>query len=100
MLGLGSVIAPGEVPTAFTKEGVLYTPISAGMPDKDQRQRLMPFLGKCVRVTFTQLLERSSPAQARSRPSQLRKHFRSSADCAKNNEIIERHQPHPASFLN
>jgi hypothetical protein len=35
----------------LTQDGVLYTPISELMPDKDQRQRLMPFLGKYVRVT-------------------------------------------------
>jgi hypothetical protein len=35
----------------LTNDGVLYTPISASMPDADQRQRLMPFLGKYVRVT-------------------------------------------------
>jgi hypothetical protein len=35
----------------LTKDGVIYTPISDTMPDKDQRQRLMPFLGKYVQVT-------------------------------------------------
>jgi hypothetical protein len=35
----------------LTQDGVLYTPISEAMPDQDQRQRLMPFLGKYVRVT-------------------------------------------------
>jgi hypothetical protein len=35
----------------LTNDGVLYSPISASMPDKDQRQRLMPFLGKYVQVT-------------------------------------------------
>lgn len=35
----------------LTQDGVLYTPISESMPDQDQRQRLMPFLGKYVRVT-------------------------------------------------
>jgi hypothetical protein len=33
-----------------TREGVLYTPISDSIPDKDQRERLMPFVGKFVRV--------------------------------------------------
>ncbi|HEY4777733.1 MAG TPA: hypothetical protein VIH56_08730 [Candidatus Acidoferrales bacterium] len=37
----------------LTKDGVIYTPISDTMPDKDQRQRLMPFLGKYVQVTGT-----------------------------------------------
>lgn len=35
----------------LTNDGVLYTPISSSMPDQDQRERLMPFLGKYVRVT-------------------------------------------------
>jgi hypothetical protein len=42
----------------LTNDGVLYTPISASMPDEDQRQRLMPFLGKYVRVTG-QVFERT-----------------------------------------
>jgi hypothetical protein len=42
----------------LTNDGVLYTPISASMPDQDQRQRLMPFLGKYVRVTG-QVFERT-----------------------------------------
>jgi hypothetical protein len=42
----------------LTNDGVLYTPISASMPDADQRQRLMPFLGKYVRVTG-QVFERT-----------------------------------------
>lgn len=35
----------------LTQDGTLYTPISESMPDHDQRQRLLPFLGKYVRVT-------------------------------------------------
>jgi hypothetical protein len=35
----------------LTDDGTLYTPISESMPDKDQRERLMPFVGKYVRVT-------------------------------------------------
>lgn len=35
----------------LTQEGVLYTPISESMPDRDQRKRLLPFVGKYVRVT-------------------------------------------------
>lgn len=35
----------------LTDDGTLYTPISESMPDQDQRQRLMPFLGKYVQVT-------------------------------------------------
>ena len=35
----------------LTKDGVIYTPISDGMPDQDQRQRLMPYVGKYVKAT-------------------------------------------------
>lgn len=34
----------------LTQDGRLYFPISAKMPDKDQRQELMPFVGKYVRA--------------------------------------------------
>jgi hypothetical protein len=34
----------------LTKDGILYTPISTSMPDTDQRQLLMPFVGKYVRA--------------------------------------------------
>jgi hypothetical protein len=37
----------------LTKEGDLYLPISDKMPDTDQRQALMPFLGKYVRASGT-----------------------------------------------
>jgi hypothetical protein len=37
----------------LTKDGDLYLPISDEMPDGDQRQKLMPFLGKYVRATGT-----------------------------------------------
>ncbi len=37
----------------LTKDGELYLPISDKMPDTDQRQRLMPYLGKYVRATGT-----------------------------------------------
>jgi len=39
------------------KDGAIYTPISDSMPDKDQRERLTPFVGKYVKVTG-QLFER------------------------------------------
>jgi hypothetical protein len=35
----------------LTKAGQIYTPISDSMPDKSQRERLMPFVGKYVKVT-------------------------------------------------
>jgi hypothetical protein len=41
----------------LTKDGAIYTPISDSMPDKDQRERLMPFVGKYVKATG-QLFER------------------------------------------
>lgn len=31
-------------------DGTMYLPISEGMPDSDQRPKLMPFVGKYVRV--------------------------------------------------
>ena len=37
----------------LTKDGDLYLPISNKMPDINQRQKLMPFLGKYVRASGT-----------------------------------------------
>jgi hypothetical protein len=37
----------------LTKDGHLYFPISDKMPDTDQRQKLMPFVGKYVRASGT-----------------------------------------------
>lgn len=37
----------------LTNEGLLYFPISDKMPDTDQRQKLMPFVGKYVRASGT-----------------------------------------------
>jgi hypothetical protein len=37
----------------LTKDGDLYLPISGEMPDTDQRQMLMPYLGKYVRASGT-----------------------------------------------
>jgi hypothetical protein len=37
----------------LTKDGQLYFPISDKMPDVDQRQKLMPFIGKYVRASGT-----------------------------------------------
>ena len=34
-------------------DGVLYIPISGSMPDTDQREKLMPFVGKYVRASGT-----------------------------------------------
>jgi hypothetical protein len=37
----------------LTKDGHLYFPISDKMPDTEQRQKLMPFVGKYVRASGT-----------------------------------------------
>jgi hypothetical protein len=36
-----------------TKNGVLYFPISDSTPDKDQHEKLMPFVGKYIRAIGT-----------------------------------------------
>ena len=46
---LGCVKA-GSPLVILTKDGDLYLPISDKMPDYDQRQTLMPFVGKYVRA--------------------------------------------------
>ncbi len=44
----------GGSPLAIlTKDGDLYLPISDKMPDIDQREKLMPFVGKYVRASGT-----------------------------------------------
>ena len=35
----------------LTKDGFIYFPISADMPDSDQRDKMMPFVGKYVQAT-------------------------------------------------
>jgi hypothetical protein len=35
----------------LTKDGFIYFPISADMPDSDQREKMMPFAGKYVQAT-------------------------------------------------
>jgi hypothetical protein len=41
-----------ESPLAIlTKSGELYTPLSAPIPDRDERRRLLPYAGKYVRAT-------------------------------------------------
>lgn len=37
----------------LTEDGEMYFPISDSMPDVDQRQKLMPLVGKYVRATGT-----------------------------------------------
>jgi hypothetical protein len=34
-----------------TQDGTLYIPISGSMPDVDQREKMMPFVGKYVRAS-------------------------------------------------
>ena len=36
-----------------SQDGILYIPISGSMPDVDQREKMMPFVGKYVRVSGT-----------------------------------------------
>src|SRR5215470_16545180 len=43
-------VKAGSPLAILTKDGDLYLPISDKMPDYSQRQTLMPFLGKYVRV--------------------------------------------------
>ena len=35
----------------LTKAGLIYFPISADMPDSDQREKMMPFVGKYAQAT-------------------------------------------------
>ena len=46
-------IRGGSPLVILTKDGYLYFPISDKMPDTDQRQELMPFVGKYVRASGT-----------------------------------------------
>jgi hypothetical protein len=43
----------GSPLTILTKDGHLYLPISDRMPDFDQREKLMPFVGKYVKASGT-----------------------------------------------
>jgi hypothetical protein len=43
-------VRAGSPIAILTKDGDLYLPISDKMPDYGQRQKLMPFVGKYVRV--------------------------------------------------
>ena len=47
----GIALKAGSPLVILTKDGDLYLPISDKMPDYDQRQKLMPFVGKYVRAT-------------------------------------------------
>ena len=50
---LRDCVKAGSPLAILTKDGELYVPISDKMPDEDQRQRLMPFVGKYVRASGT-----------------------------------------------
>ena len=41
----------GSAIIILTKDGFIYFPISADMPDSDQRDKMMPFVGKYVQAT-------------------------------------------------
>jgi len=56
----------------LTKDGELYTPISDRMPDQDQRQKLMPFLGKYVRASGTVFERKGTHAIAISEIEELK----------------------------
>lgn len=44
-------VRAGSPLAILTKDGNLYLPISDKMPDTDQREKLMPFVGKYVRAS-------------------------------------------------
>src|SRR5215467_8463734 len=46
-------VKAGSPLAILTKDGDLYLPISDKMPDADQRQKLMPFVGKYVQASGT-----------------------------------------------
>ena len=46
-------VRAGSPIAILTKDGDLYLPISDKMPDSDQRQKLMPFVGKYVQASGT-----------------------------------------------
>src|SRR5215475_5895996 len=49
--GVEDCVKGGSPLVILTQDGRLYFPISAKMPDTDQRQELMPFVGKYVRAS-------------------------------------------------
>jgi hypothetical protein len=44
-------VSHGSPIIILAKDGFIYFPISAQMPDSDQRERMMPFVGKYVQAT-------------------------------------------------
>ena len=51
-------VRAGSPLAILTKSGELYTPLSAQIPDRDERRRLLPYAGRYVRATG-RLFERS-----------------------------------------
>ena len=47
---LQACVRAGSPLVILTKDGEVFQPISADMPDKDIRARLLPFAGKLVKV--------------------------------------------------
>ena len=44
-------VRAGSPLAILTKSGELYAPLSAKIPDRDERRRLLPYAGKYVRAT-------------------------------------------------
>jgi hypothetical protein len=44
-------VRAGSPLAILTKSGELYTPLSAQLPDRDERRRLLPYAGRYVRAT-------------------------------------------------
>ena len=44
-------VRAGSPLAILTKSGELYMPLSAQLPDRDERRRLLPYAGKYVRAT-------------------------------------------------
>jgi hypothetical protein len=44
-------VRAGSPLAILTKSGELYTPLSAQVPDRDERRHLLPYAGKFVRAT-------------------------------------------------
>ncbi|MGH9863990.1 MAG: hypothetical protein ACRD4H_01100 [Candidatus Acidiferrales bacterium] len=57
----------------LARDGKIYIPISDSMPDKNQRQRLMPFVGKFVQASGTLFQRNGTRAIAISEIKEMRK---------------------------
>ena len=56
----------------LTKDGFIYFPISANMPDSGQRAKMMPFVGKYVQATGAVFERKGTRAIAISRIKELK----------------------------